>query len=64
MFESLKEKTAVVVGGNGGIGKAVVKLLLNCGINTALVYNRTPVDERELEKMAGGTRCSTVLQEC
>lgn len=56
MFGSLKEKTAVVVGGNGGIGKAVVKLFLSCGINTALVYNRTPVDERELEKMTGGTR--------
>lgn len=56
MFGSLKDKTAVVVGGNGGIGKAVVKLFLSCGINTALVYNRTPVDERELEEMTGGTR--------
>lgn len=50
MFDSLKGKTAVIVGGNGGIGKAVAKLFLSYGINTAVIYNRKPVDEAELKE--------------
>lgn len=55
MFDSLKGRTAVVVGGNGGIGKAVVKLFLSYGINTAIIYNRNPVDESELKESIGSS---------
>lgn len=44
MFESLKGRTVIVTGGNRGIGKAIVLLLVQYGMNVAFTYNKNEVD--------------------
>ena len=37
---SLKGKTAIVSGGTGGIGLAIVEILADAGANVAILYHR------------------------
>lgn len=48
MFVSLRKKVVIVTGGSSGIGKALVKLLADYGMNVALLYNRNQVDLESL----------------
>lgn len=50
MFKSLQGKVAVVTGGSSGIGKAVVIMLANYGVNVALLYHNHRIVKEDLEE--------------
>lgn len=50
MYSSLQSKVAVVTGGSSGIGKAVVFMLANNGVNVALLYNSHKLESAVLEE--------------
>ena len=44
MFETLVGQVAVVTGASGGIGHAIVKKLLNYGVNVAAIYHKRKIE--------------------
>jgi len=48
MFNTLKGKTVLVTGGSRGIGKSIVKLLTQYGLNVAFTYNHNEDQATEL----------------
>ena len=50
MTEDLKGKTAIVTGGNSGIGKAIVLSLAQAGANVVIDYVSNPDAAEDLER--------------
>lgn len=62
MFCSLKDRVAVVSGGSGGIGYAIVKELLIAGVKVALLYNSKKVDLSKILEETGIVQETMVRQ--
>jgi 3-oxoacyl-[acyl-carrier protein] reductase len=56
-MESLKNKKALITGGNQGIGRAITKGLLETGCNVFVHYFSTSQGKQELKKIAANNSC-------
>ena len=49
---NIKGKTAVITGGNGGIGKGIGKAMAECGVNVAILCRNMEKAENALKEMS------------